>query len=177
MVGRYVSSSFTVRWGLPHPLDRISTNPFFYPGQWGELKMPVEAPVLEICSDAWIGEYVVVTGSCRRIGFGAVLGAGAVVTHDVPDFAVVTGVPAAIRRYRFAPEVQQRILRSRWWEFSLSDLKPWQSAFANSARESEASMALEILTHGLATPSSSVLDGTAAPSRTELLRTTPGFPK
>jgi len=38
------------------------------------------------------------------IGKGAIVGAGAVVTHDVPDYAIVAGVPAKILRYRKEPE-------------------------------------------------------------------------
>lgn len=48
---------------------------------------------------AWLGAGATVTQGCR-IGKGAVVAAGSVVTHDIPPFAVVTGVPARILRYR-----------------------------------------------------------------------------
>lgn len=48
---------------------------------------------IEIGDDAWIGTGCIILPDVR-IGKGAVVGAGSVVTKDVPDFAVVAGVPA-----------------------------------------------------------------------------------
>ena len=58
-------------------------------------KMP-----LEICDDVWIGARAIVLPNCRRIGTGVIIGAGAVVTKDVPDYAIVGGNPAKIIRFR-----------------------------------------------------------------------------
>ena len=52
-----------------------------------------------ICSDVWIGARVIILPGVS-IGEGAVIGAGAVVTKDVPGYAVVGGVPAKIVGYR-----------------------------------------------------------------------------
>ena len=55
---------------------------------------------LEIMEDVWIGARVIVLPGCKRIGAHSIIGAGAVVTHDVPDYAIVAGNPARIIRMR-----------------------------------------------------------------------------
>ena len=58
---------------------------------------PVKLPVVE--DWAWVGERVLVMQG-RRIGRGAIVGAGAVVTRDVPPFAIVGGNPARVIGHR-----------------------------------------------------------------------------
>ncbi len=60
----------------------------------------IERNSLEIGSDVWVGQNVIITPSVQRIGNGVVLGAGTVVTKDVPDYAVVGGNPAGILKMR-----------------------------------------------------------------------------
>lgn len=55
---------------------------------------------LEICEDVWIGARAIVLPGCKRIGAHSIIGAGSVVTHDVPDYAIVGGNPARIIRMR-----------------------------------------------------------------------------
>jgi maltose O-acetyltransferase len=55
---------------------------------------------LEIGFDVWIGARVIVLPGCKRIGAHSIIGAGAVVTKDVPDYAIVGGNPAKIIRMR-----------------------------------------------------------------------------
>lgn len=59
-----------------------------------------EKTKLYIASDVWIGSRVIILPGCQRIGRGAIIGAGAVVTKDVPDYAIVGGNPAKVIRYR-----------------------------------------------------------------------------
>lgn len=55
---------------------------------------------LTIGDNVWIGFNVIILPGCKTIGKGAIIGAGAVVTHDVPDYAIVGGNPAKVIRYR-----------------------------------------------------------------------------
>lgn len=59
-----------------------------------------EKTPLHIAGDVWIGARVIILPGCRRIGHGAIIGAGSVVTKDVPDYAIVGGNPAKLIRYR-----------------------------------------------------------------------------
>ena len=59
-----------------------------------------EKTQLHISSDVWIGARAMILPGCSHIGFGAIIGAGAVVTHNVPNYAIVGGNPAKIIRYR-----------------------------------------------------------------------------
>ena len=60
----------------------------------------LSSPPLEICEDVWIGARAIVLPGCKRIGAHSIIGAGAVVTKDVPDYAIVGGNPARILRMR-----------------------------------------------------------------------------
>lgn len=80
-------------------------------------------PRLAIGSDVWIGSGAFIDCSkVSSIGDGAVIGAGAVVLEDVPPYAVVVGVPAKIKRYRYEPEMIDALLRTRWWNWSDEEL-------------------------------------------------------
>jgi len=74
-----------------------------------------------IGSDVWTGHNVNVMPGVN-VGDGAIIAAGSVVTKDVPPFAIVAGVPAQVKRYRFSERVIERLLRLKWWELELSDL-------------------------------------------------------
>ena len=58
-----------------------------------------------------------------HIGNGACVAAGAVVVKDVPPYAIVGGVPAKVIRYRFSPEIIQRLLELEWWNMDEEMLK------------------------------------------------------
>lgn len=71
---------------------------------------------IAICigNDCWIGERVFFVGGIT-VGDGAVVLAGAVVTKDVPPFAIVGGVPAKILSYRFDEATIEMIRKTAWW--------------------------------------------------------------
>jgi virginiamycin A acetyltransferase len=134
-IGRYVSIAHGVRILLRnHPMDRPSMHPFFFNSRLGYIAQDTAPPSrLWIGHDAWIGENAIITPSCHRIGIGAVVGAGAVVTRDVPDFAVVAGNPAALIRYRFPDDTAAHLRRQRFWEHPPHILRDMMSAFDPNA--------------------------------------------
>ena len=69
------------------------------------------API--IGDDVWIGTNVVILPGVH-IGQGAIIGAGAVVTKDVPPYACVGGVPAKLLKYRFPKETIEKLLKINW---------------------------------------------------------------
>jgi virginiamycin A acetyltransferase len=125
VIGRFCSIGYHCSIGLhEHPLDLISTSPRFY-GTENLLQQPaahadLHSPV-RIGHDVWIGSNAVLLQGVE-IGTGAVVAAGAVVTKDVPPYAIVTGVPARVHRLRFAPEIVEGLLESRWWDWPQEEL-------------------------------------------------------
>ncbi|MHC5719417.1 MAG: CatB-related O-acetyltransferase, partial [Nostoc sp.] len=71
--------------------------------------------------DVWVG-YGATILSGVKIGNGAVVGAQAVVTSDVPAYAIVVGNPAKIIRYRFEPKTVERLLELSWWDWELAKI-------------------------------------------------------
>lgn len=146
-VGRYVSIAQGVSViRRNHPSDRLSTHPAFFNRN---LRFVAEDEVpfrpLTIGHDAWIGERAIITAGCERIGIGAIVGSAAVVTRDVPDFAIVAGVPAKVLRYRFPEEVRARVLESRWWERDLRELAEHRGLFLRELSDAGAAEVLAAL--------------------------------
>lgn len=116
-----------------HSLASLSTYPFpiFYE-EWGLNIQNVAAAWdnkgdIVIGNDVWIGyEAVVLAGV--TIGDGAVIGARAVVTKDVPPYAVVGGVPARLIRRRFPDDTISALLALKWWDWPADKIKPRLSA-------------------------------------------------
>ena len=73
-------------------------------------------------NDVWVGSHVLINGGVT-VGHGAVIGAGAVVVKDVPPYAIVGGVPAKVIRYRFSPDIIEKLLELEWWNLDDNTLK------------------------------------------------------
>ncbi|MGD9811839.1 MAG: CatB-related O-acetyltransferase, partial [Sphingobium sp.] len=111
-----------------HPIERVTQHPYFYNAGLGlveedTIETDPENP-LTIGHDVWIGDRVTILAGCRHVGNGAVLAAGAIITKDVPAYAIMGGVPAKVLKSRFEPEVQRILEESRWWELDVDDLRP-----------------------------------------------------
>ena len=115
-----------------HPVDWLSIHEFQYHPRsfdWVEEYNAIERLErtadmfrrVTIGSDVWTGHNVNILSGVS-VGDGAVIGAGSVVTKDVPPYAIVAGAPAQVRRMRFSEAVIERLLRLKWWELELSEL-------------------------------------------------------
>jgi chloramphenicol O-acetyltransferase type B len=122
-IGRYCSIATNVQIGLGnHPTNLLSTSTLFYKKKntFGIELIDKDINFSEykttnIGHDVWIGSSAIILDGVE-VGIGAIIAAGAIVTKDVPPYAVVGGVPAKILKYRFSDEQIQILLESKWWE-------------------------------------------------------------
>lgn len=125
-IGNFCSVANNVIIGASaHPQNYLSTHPFQYEtGFFTGNKFCSFDNFLPtvIGHDVWIGSNAVIKGGVR-IGNGAIIGCGAVVTKDVPPYAVVTGIPARILKMRFSSETVAALEKSEWWNLPEERLK------------------------------------------------------
>ncbi len=107
--------------GREHHLDTISTYPFrhFFSGQQYEA---ISKGDIVVDDDVWVG-YGSIILSGVHIGQGAVIGAGSVVTRDVPPYAVVGGNPAKVIKYRFDKEIIDELLKTDYSKMNDDEIK------------------------------------------------------
>lgn len=116
-----LAEDITVFGGGEHIISRVTTYPFRHflsdsePSQ--KNAESTSKGKTTIGNDVWVG-YGATILSGVTIGNGAVIGARAVVTKDIPDYAIAVGNPAKVIRYRFRSETIKRLLELRWWDWS-----------------------------------------------------------
>lgn len=128
-IGKFCSISWNVGvGGANHDYNRISQHAFLYASQFGLIKKGqkegynrFESECI-IGNDVWIGCNAVI---CRgvKIGDGAVIAAGAVVTKDVAPYTIVGGVPAKIIKRRCSEDLAARLQKTQWWNLSVETIK------------------------------------------------------
>ena len=125
MIGKFCSIACGAKFlfnSANHSLSSLSTYPvpIFYE-EWGlDRKNVAEAwdnkGDIVIGNGVWIGyEAVILAGV--TVGDGAVIGARAMVTKDVPSYAIVGGIPAKPIRKRFPEETISEMLALKWWDW------------------------------------------------------------
>ena len=134
-IGKFCSigANLVCGWGV-HPLDGISTSPVFYSTSrqagftLSETNKIAERKLITIGNDVFIGANATILDGVS-IGDGAVIGAGTVVSKDIPPYAIAVGCPIKIIKYRFSPEIIQKLLDIKWWNFE--DLTIIEKEFFN----------------------------------------------
>lgn len=115
-IGKYCAIGYNVHIGpFEKPTNFVSTQIYNSQyqneknGNWNALSKPPQ-----IGNDVWIGNNSVILQGVS-IGNGSVVAAGAVVTKDVPAYAIVGGVPARVIKYRFDKETIKGLEETQWW--------------------------------------------------------------
>ena len=115
-----------------HPVDWLSIHEFqYHPRSFDWVPEYNDFARLErtpdmfrhvvIGNDVWTGHNVNILPGVS-VGDGAIIGAGSVVTKDLPPYAIAVGSPAQVRRLRFDERTIERLLRLKWWDLELSEL-------------------------------------------------------
>ena len=124
-IGKFCSIAANSRINaLEHPIERVTQHKLSYrPNEYfrwlgvdAAFRARRQAKAVSIGNDVWIGHGAVIMPGIS-IGNGAIVGANAVVTRDVPAYAIVAGVPAKPLRRRFPPEIAARIESLAWWDW------------------------------------------------------------
>lgn len=143
-IGRFVAIGPNVTIGMPeHSLHSLSPNIIFpnWDSGWSnpfctyaddnsaisairknQSKELETKGMVSIGNDVWIGGNVTILRGVK-IGDGAVIAAGAVVTKDVEPYTIVGGVPAKVIKYRFPKKTIKQLLELKWWEYGPDILK------------------------------------------------------
>jgi len=120
-IGNYTSiaSPLYVHGATEHPciFDHKLVATFPFGDKWKvDYPKATSKGKIEIGSDVWIGESVTILSGVK-ISDGVIVGARAVIAKDIPPYAIVVGNPANIIRYRFSPEIIEKLLKIRWWNW------------------------------------------------------------
>lgn len=124
-IGKYCAVSWnTTINAVGHPSDHLTVSAFPYVPYVGNFvqERTQHYQKVIIKNDVWIGANSVIMPGVT-IGNGVIIGAGAIVTKDVPDYAIVAGVPAEIIKYRFSEDIIKKLLELKWWDLDPKDIK------------------------------------------------------
>jgi len=128
-IGKFCSIASNCNIGLAtHSMNNISTSPIFTTVRngtgysWTSYNNYDQVRRVIIGNDVWIGTRVIILGGVH-VGNGAIIGAGSIVTKDIPDFAIAAGVPAKVIKYRFDNDIIEKLLKIQWWEMNEADLR------------------------------------------------------
>lgn len=142
-VGAFCSFAIGTDVVQNHAINYISTHPFIYNHSSMNSPLPSYSDCkdepwyfdgitpqgkvqklqrIRIGNDVWLGKNVTITNGAN-IGNGVIAGAGAIITKDVPDYAIVAGIPARIIRYRYEQDEIASLNKIQWWNWSDDEIR------------------------------------------------------
>ena len=121
--GKFCSIGGNLRFMINgnHRIDGFTSYPLHILGL-NTPTLPWGKSIPTIGNDVWISMNVTIYSGVD-IGDGAVIAGNAVVTKSVPPYAVVGGNPARILKYRFTPDIIEKLLKYKWWNFPIDAIK------------------------------------------------------
>ena len=122
--GNYCSIAGEIRiFRANHPAHLFTSHPILYNPAVGFVEKDLlDRPSINIGHDVWIGEWAIVCPKVRLIGNGSMIGAGTVVTKDVPPYSIVVGNPGRVIKQRFDEKTIESLEKSKWWELEKNEL-------------------------------------------------------
>lgn len=122
VIGKFCSIAEDVKIvaGGEHNYNHVTTFPLKDRLKGSKLPIHHKGPII-IENDVWIGTGAIILAGVK-IANGAVVGAGSVVTHDVPAYAIVAGVPAQVIKFRFTTDQIKKLLEIEWWNWSIEKI-------------------------------------------------------
>lgn len=125
-IGRYCAISWRVSIGADqHPTERISGSAAFFQSRFGLVENNSSKGVVKrtiIGNDVLIGCHSILIAGVK-VGDGAIIGSGSVVTKDVAPYQIVAGNPAKPIKMRFDEETISQLLKLDWWNLDDAFIK------------------------------------------------------
>lgn len=129
IIGKFCALARDVKFimnGANHKTSGISTYPFqIFGNGWQKVTpamedLPYKGDTL-VGNDVWIGYQALIMPGVK-IGNGAIVASGSVVTHDVPAYSIVGGNPAKVIKMRFSVEVIEKLQAITWWDWPVEKI-------------------------------------------------------
>lgn len=125
LIGKFCAIATGVKFimnGANHKTSAFSTFPFAIFSNGWEKSMPKSGDFPDkgdtiVGNDVWIGTNAIILPGIK-IGDGAIIGAYSVVARNVPAYTIVAGNPSQVIRERFSPEVKEKLLKLKWWDWT-----------------------------------------------------------
>ena len=123
IIGNYCSFGPDIKiFNANHGIEWGSTHPFLYNTSLGVVnKEMVKRTQLEVGHDVWIGSNVIILPSVKKIGNGAIIGAGSIVTKDIEPYSVNVGNPCKLIKYRYENKFIEVLESKNIYNYSKKD--------------------------------------------------------